>query len=145
MAQSPPEGVPHVAPYLLYEDAGAALDYLVRVFGFTETVRMPGPDGPVTHAEIRMGPGMVMLGHPGGDYQAPATIGANTTQLTYVYVDDVDAHYDRAKAAGATITREIADQFYGDRTYSAVDPEGHAWHFATHVRDVPAEEMREHM
>ena len=89
----------------------------------------------------RITPSWRALGSPGGDYRAPSDLGGRT-ELTYVYVDDVDAHYERSKAAGAHIERELADQFYGDRSYAAHDPEGHEWSFATHVHDPTAEEMR---
>jgi PhnB protein len=141
MAQNPPEGYARVTPYLLYRDADAAVDFLTSAFGFTETVRMRGEDGKTNHAELELGGGIVMLGSPGSDYKSPDDLGGRT-EITYVYVDDVDAHYERAKAAGAHIERELADQFYGDRTYGAHDPEGHAWSFATHVHDPTPEDMQ---
>jgi uncharacterized glyoxalase superfamily protein PhnB len=141
MVQNPPEGFPQITPYLLYEDVDAVVDWLVRVFGFTEEVRMKGPDGKANHAEVRMGDGVVMMGNPGTDYLNPKRRGG-ATQLVYVYVGDVDKHYEAARAAGATVIREPADQFYGDRTYGAEDPEGHRWSFAQHVRDVAPEAMR---
>jgi PhnB protein len=141
MVQNPPEGFPRITPYLLYEDLDAAVDWLIRVLGFDERVRMPGPDGKTMHAELAMGDGVVMMGSPGGDYQSPKRRGG-ATQLVYVYVDDVDAHCARAAAAGATILQEPADQRYGDRTYGVEDPEGHQWSLAQHVRDVTAEDMR---
>jgi len=140
MAQNPPEGFPRVTPYLLYEDVDAALDWLVEAFGFTEQVRMKGPDGKANHAEVGLADGVVMMGHPGPDYKNPKRRGGET-QLVYVYVDDVDKHFAVAKAAGARILSEPADQFYGDRTYGAEDPEGHQWSFAQHVRDVAPEDM----
>jgi uncharacterized glyoxalase superfamily protein PhnB len=141
MVQNPPEGFPQITPYLLYEDVDAAVDWLVNAFGFTEQVRMTGPDGKANHAEVRMGDGVVMMGNPGTDYLNPKRRGG-ATQLVYVYVDDVDKHYDAARAAGASIVSEPADQFYGDRTYGAEDPEGHRWSFAQHVRDVAPEAMQ---
>jgi PhnB protein len=141
MAQNPPQDFPRITPYLLYEDVDAAVDWLVSTFGFTEDVRMKGPDGRANHAEIRLGDGVVMLGNPGSTYRNPSHRGG-ATQLLYVYVDEVDKHYDAAKSSGAHILREPADQFYGDRTYAAEDPEGHHWSFAQHVRDVSAEEMQ---
>lgn len=140
MVQNPPEGFPQITPYLLYEDVDAALDFLTAVFGFTEDVRMKGPDGKANHAEVRLGWGVVMMGHPGPDYRNPKRRGG-ATQLVYVYVDDVDKHFAAAKMAGAKILDEPADQFYGDRTYGAEDPEGHQWSFAQHVRDVAPEDM----
>jgi PhnB protein len=142
MPQNPPEGYGRVTPYLLYEDSDAAVDFLTSAFGFTEKYRMTDDEGRVNHAEVVIGgDGVVMLGTPGSDYKNPRGLGGKTQQI-YVYVDDVDAHYERAKAAGAKITREPEDQFYGDRNYGVEDPEGHEWYFGTHVRDVSPEEMQ---
>jgi len=140
VVQNPPEGTPRIAPYLLYEEVDAMVDWLVDTFGFTETYRMPGPDGTTVHAEVRLGDGLVMMGNPGPDYRNPMRLGG-ATQLVYVFVDDVDAHYETAKSRGAVILRELADQFYGDRTYGAEDPEGHRWSFGQHIRDVAPEDM----
>lgn len=143
MPQNPPEGFPRITPYLLYEDVGAAVDWLVGTCGFTERMRMNGPDGKVNHAEVCLGDGVVMMGNPGPGYQNPKSRGG-ATQLIYVYVDDVGEHYEAARAAGARILREPADQFYGDRTYGAEDPEGHQWSFAQHVRDGSPEDVQQH-
>jgi PhnB protein len=144
MPQNPPEGYPRVMPYLFYEDAAGALDFLTSAFGFTEKVRMAGEDGQVNHAEIELDGGVVMFGVPGEGYKNPKKLGGKT-QNVYVYVDDVDAHFARAKSSGATILRDPEDQFYGDRSYGVEDPEGHEWYFATHVRDVSPEEMQQAM
>jgi PhnB protein len=141
MPQNPPEGYTRVTPYLYYKDSAAALDFLTTAFGFTEKVRMPDESGKVTHAEIALGDGVVMFGTPGEKYKNPKELGV-TTHSIYVYVDDVDAHYEHAKAAGVEIVREPEDQFYGDRSYVAADPEGHERYFATHVREVSPEEMQ---
>jgi PhnB protein len=140
MTQNPPEGFPRITPYLWYEDVDAALEWLVRAFGFTERARMAGPDGRALHAEVAMGDAVVLMGCPGGDYQNPRHRGG-ATQLVYVYVDDVDRHHLVAKEEGAHILTEPADQRYGDRTYSVEDREGHQWSFARHVRDVALEDM----
>ncbi len=129
-----------ITPYLFYADLDAAVDWLVTAFGFVESVRMPGPDGTAVHAEVRHGDGVVMMGCPGADYQNPRRRGG-ATQLVHVYVDDVDQHFASARAAGARILSEPTDQFYGDRTYGAEDPEGHQWSFAQHVRHVAPEDM----
>jgi uncharacterized glyoxalase superfamily protein PhnB len=119
-----------VTPYLLYEDAGAAIEWLEHAFGFREKDRIAGPEGEVAHAELDVGDGSrVFLGGPGGDYRSPKAVGR--TALVYVYVGDVDAHCARAREAGAEITEEPNDQRYGDRRYAAEDPEGHVWYFAT--------------
>ena len=141
MPKNPPENTPRITPYLLYEDVGAAIEWLTAAFGFSERMRLPGPDGTIGHAELELSDGLVMMGCPGPDYRNPKNVG-HTTQQLYVYVDDVDKHYEQAKSAGASITEEPADQFYGDRRYAAVDPEGHTWCFAQHIRDVAPEDMK---
>ncbi len=141
MPANPPENMPRLTPYLLYEDVAGALDWLAKTFGFRERMRLSGPDGTVNHAEMELAEGVVMMGCPGSDYRNPKRIG-HVTQELYVYVDDVDKHFDQAKRAGATIHEEPQDQFYGDRRYRAEDPEGHHWSFAQHVRDVAPEDMK---
>jgi PhnB protein len=133
--------MPRITPYLLYEDVATAIAWLTRAFGFSERLRIPGPDGKITHAELELADSVIMMGNPGPDYQNPKTSG-HVSQLVHVYVDDVDRHFDRAKGAGATILAEPEDQFYGDRRYGAEDLEGHQWHFAQHVRDVAPEDMK---
>jgi PhnB protein len=128
----PPEGYTSVQPYLYYENAGAAIDWLVEAFGFTERMRMANDEGVVEHAELDVGDSVVMLGQPGPDYQSPKTRGGGTAGV-HVYVDDVDAHFDRARNAGATIDTEPTDQPYGDRRYDAKDIEGHNWFFAQRI------------
>jgi PhnB protein len=119
-----------ISPYLLYEDGAAAIDFLTNAFGFEEVMRMEDDKGDVNHAELRFGEDTVMLGDPGDDYRNPRNAD-HSTALVHVYVDDVDAHFERAKAAGAEIVMEPTDQEYGDRRYDAKDPEGHFWSFAT--------------
>ena len=102
--------------------------------------RTAGPDG-VAHAEMALGDGRVLMGSPGGDYRNPKHLGGSTHQV-YVYVNDIDAHFARAEAAGADIIEPVEEQFYGDKCYGAADPEGHVWYFAEHVRDVSKEEMQ---
>ncbi len=131
---------PTIAPYLLYEDCDAALDFLARAFGFVETLRYTGPEGYVSHAEMTIGDdGIIYMGDPGGDYQGPAKLGART-QLVCVQVDDVDATFERAKAAGAEIVAEPADQAYGERSFRAYDPEGHSWSIGQPIADVAPED-----
>jgi uncharacterized glyoxalase superfamily protein PhnB len=141
MPENPPENMPRITPYLLYEDVAGALDWLAKAFGFRERMRMPGPDGKISHAEMEHAGGVIMMGCPGPEYQNPKRLG-HVTQSLYVNVDDVDKHFEHAKQAGATIVREPQDQFYGDRNYGAADPEGHHWYFAQHIRDVALEEIK---
>jgi uncharacterized glyoxalase superfamily protein PhnB len=127
-----------VTPYLLYEDAAAAIDWLCEVFGFEERLRFTDDAGIVTHAELTLGAGEVFLGHPGEGYRNPSALGA-FTHLVHVYVDDVDAHHARAVAGGAAIHLGPHDTPYGDRRYDTEDLEGHRWSFAQVLRE-PAPE-----
>lgn len=140
MATNQPEKTQRITPYLYYEDVAGALDFLSRAFGLSEGSRMAGADGKVMHAHVTLGDGVIMMGHPGPDYKNPRQLG-HATQSLYVVVDDVDKHFEHAKAAGAKIIEEPEDQLYGDRRYGAEDPEGHRWYFAQHIRDVSPEEM----
>lgn len=128
-----------ITPYLLYEDCAAALDWLARAFGFEEELRHVSPDGNVWHASGRIGGGEIMMGDPGDHYRSPKRLGQETVGI-YVIVADVGAHFERAKAAGAEIREEPADQPYGHRRYTAVDAEGHHWYFASVIREVAPEE-----
>jgi uncharacterized glyoxalase superfamily protein PhnB len=118
-----------VIPYPLYEDGPAAIEFLTEAFGFRETMRTGG-DGAGFHAELETSPdgGLIYLGQPADEFRNPAVVGK--TCLVYVAVDDVDGHYARAKAAGARIVAEPADQSYGHRHYGCADPQGHEWWFA---------------
>lgn len=127
-----PDNMPAVTPYLYYEDVASALEWLARVFGFRERMRMPGANGKITHAEMECGDGVVMMGHPGPDYKNPKRLG-EATSSQYVYVADVDGHYAHAKDAGAKIIAEPRDEPYGDRTYGTQDLEGQPWYFAQHL------------
>jgi uncharacterized glyoxalase superfamily protein PhnB len=128
-----------IIPALRYRDAAAAVDWLCRAFGFERHLVVEGEDGGVQHAQLSFGPGksgMVMLG-PGqaGPYDKllrdPKEIGG-VTQGPYIIVDDVDAHHDRARAAGAEILLPPEDQDYGGRLYTCRDPEGHVWNFGSY-------------
>jgi len=135
---NPPPGYPRVAPYLLYEDPGAALAWLEEAFGFRERFRNVGPDGWIDHAEIEIGDGLVMLAKPGADYRSPHRLGA-ATSLVHVYVDDIHGHFERAKAAGATVRDEPTEKPYGTIQYSVADPEGHLWLISEQIREPDAE------
>jgi uncharacterized glyoxalase superfamily protein PhnB len=122
-----PETYPQVIPYLVVDDAGALMDFVLKVFDGVEAERVRGPDGHVQHGEVRIGASMVMTGRA----RAPA---ARTTSMVYVYVPDVDATYARALASGATSVQAPADQHYGDRSGGVRDPWGNQWWMATHLR-----------
>ena len=129
---------PTFYPVLSYRDAQAALDWLREAFGFEQLFATPGPDGSVAHAELGLGSGIVMLHTARGGASLPADR-RDEAQSVYVAVADPDAHCERARAAGAEITRELEDTGYGSREYSARDPEGHHWHFGTY-RPAPGKE-----
>jgi PhnB protein len=135
-----PKGrAPVIIPYVLYEDVPAAIDFLERAFGFKEVLRFAGDDGVVSHAEARLGDSVLLMGHPGPAYRNPRNSGVEHCMLV-ADVDDVDAHYERAKAAGATILSEPREEAYGDYMYRAEDLEGFRWQFGTRVKDVAPED-----
>lgn len=120
---------PQVVPYLLYEDAGAAMDWLVIVFGFTERVRDQHSDGNVRHGELQLdNGGVIMVGSPGTDFRGPAKLG-RVTQLLCITITDVLAHRERAQAAGADVS-EISIRANRARSYTVDDLEGHRWYFS---------------
>lgn len=129
-------------PALCYKDASAALDWLEKAFGFERVMVITDHDGHLAHAEMRFEDGVIMVGSEWTDYTAsPCSISGKNTQNIHVQLDEeVDPHCARAKAAGAEIVRPLEDQFYGDRTYSARDPEGHVWTFSQTKRDVSKSE-----
>jgi uncharacterized glyoxalase superfamily protein PhnB len=125
---------PNIFPAVRYRDAATALDWLKRAFGFREKVVHRGQDGTIQHAELQLGAGVVMF----GQYSEEGWMGGHapdalaSTLSLYIVVDDPDAHYERARGAGAQIVRELVDQDYGSREYSARDPEGNLWSFGTY-------------
>lgn len=133
MSQSPSPTTQVFYPALSYRDAPAAIEWLERAFGFETTMNTPGPDGTIAHAELSFGGGIIMLG-TAVDNRGKRTSGGvhPVNKGIYVYVKDPDAHYTRAKAAGAEIERELNDTDYGSREYSARDPERHVWSFGTY-------------
>jgi PhnB protein len=145
MATSPiPEGYHTATPYLAIDGAADALEYYKKAFGAKERIRMEAPGGKIGHAEIEIGDSIVMVADtfPQSSTKAPSELGG-TTAGVFLYVEDVDAVVKQAVDAGATVTMEVADQFWGDRFGSIKDPFGHSWSIATHVEDVPEEEMAE--
>jgi len=118
-----------ITPYLLYQDAAAAVDWLAKAFGLTPDEVLKGPDGRVSHVSMTFGKSLLMFGSPGPDFKGPRAIGHWTANL-YVDVADVEKHYARATKAGATIIEEPRDTPYGARRYGAEDLEGHRWYFA---------------
>ena len=142
MVKPIPEGYPQVTPYLCIDGAGAAIDFYRDVFGATERMRMPAPDDTIGHAEVQIGDSVIMLSDefPDMGMRGPRTLGGTPVTLS-VYVDDVDTVFDRAVSAGATTLRPVEDQFYGDRSGQFEDPFGHRWSVASHIEDVPPDEM----
>src|SRR3954451_2475642 len=143
MAVKPiPDGYPRVMPYLSIDGASDAIEFYKTVFGAEERVRMDAPGGKIRHAEIAIGDSIVMLADAWPDMgnKTPQQLGG-TPVTVMVYVEDVDDCYQRAVDAGASPDRKVENQFYGDRAGSFTDPFGHVWHIASHVEDVPEEEM----
>ncbi|HEX6498206.1 MAG TPA: VOC family protein [Micromonosporaceae bacterium] len=137
-----------VTPCLVVRDAAKALDFYADVFGATERIRFPGPDGTVVHAEIQIGDSVVMVEgeDPRRGTSAPPEGGlGGSPTFQFIYVDDVDAVTARAVELGATLKRAPEDQFYGDRDAFVVDPFGHGWTIATHVEDVSPDELTRRM
>jgi uncharacterized glyoxalase superfamily protein PhnB len=127
-----------VVPVLVYEDPGQAVDWLCRTFGFKERLRAAGPGG-VVHAQLDIGDGgAVMLGRQGAEFRAPRP--NEVSQFVVVHVDDVDAHFERARQAGAHILKDPSNMPFGERQYSVDDPEGHRWTFSQSVADVVPEQ-----
>jgi len=137
-----PEGYHSITPYLYERNAAAAIDFYKEVFGAVEVLRMPGPGGKIMHAEVNIGDSRVMLAdeNPQMNALGPLSVGGCGSSF-YVYVEDVDSVVKKAEAAGATLTRSVKDQFYGDRSGSFTDPFGYSWSVATHIEDVSAEEV----
>jgi PhnB protein len=137
-----PEGYPQVTPYLHVDGADAAIEFYGKVFGAKERMRMPGPGGKVGHAELEIGESLIMLADPFPEMgvQGPKEIGGTPVMIS-VYVEDVDSAFEAAVEAGADVLRPVENQFYGDRTGQFEDPFGHRWSVATHVEDVPPDEM----
>lgn len=142
-ARKIPTGYHSVTPYLVVRGAAEAIAFYQRAFGAQEKLRLSSPDGKIGHAEIEIGDSRVMLAdeHPDWGALGPLSIGGTPTSLM-VYVEDVDAVFARAVAAGAKEVRPVQDQFYGDRSGFLEDPFGHRWSIATHIEDVPQAEVQ---
>ena len=143
---NPPKGYHTVTPYMIVRGAVAALDFYARAFGAEKTMQLDMPDDTIAHAEMRIGDSIVMLSEENEAWAAkgPLTLGGSPMFLM-IYVEDVDAAFARAIAAGATEVRPVVDQFYGDRSGTLKDPFGHQWTLATHLEDVSAEEGQRRM
>jgi PhnB protein len=139
-----PDGYEGLIPSLIVDGAAEAIEFYKRAFGATERMRMPMPDGNVAHAELEIGGALFMIADPfpQSSLKPPKELGG-TTMGVFLYVEDVDAAVQRAVDAGATVTMPVEDQFWGDRYGTIADPFGHEWEIATHVEDVPPEEMEE--
>ena len=143
MVDAIPDNYPQISPYLHVDGAAEAIAFYERVFGATERMRMPDPSGKIGHAELQLGDSVIMLAdeYPDMGIRGPSAYGGSPVTIS-VYVEDVDDVYQRALDAGAKTVRDLEDQFYGDRTAQFEDPFGHRWGIATHVEDVPPEELK---
>ena len=141
-----PKGYHAVTPYLVVNDAKGALDFYRRAFGAKEIMRMDGPGGKISHAELKIGDSMLMLSDemPGSGCRAPSSLGGSTVNI-FLYVENVDTVFHQAVSAGAKVDAAPADMFWGDRYGKLVDPFGHSWSLATHKEDVAPAEMSKRM
>lgn len=146
MVKPIPDGYHTVTPYLIVKGAADALDFYKKAFGAEEIVRLPGPDGRVMHAEMRIGDSMVMLGEEALEvgFKSPQELGGSGVSI-HLYVADADAAFARAVKAGAEVQMPLADMFWGDRHGRLSDPFGYVWAISTHKEDVPPEEMSARM
>jgi PhnB protein len=147
MAVNPiPEGYHTLTPYLTVKDAARAIEFYKKAFGAQERGVMKGPDGKVMHAELKIGDSIVMLADEFPEYGSlsPQSSGGAGMGL-HIYVDGVDAAFDRAVKAGAQVEMPVSDQFWGDRYGKLKDPFGHKWSIATHTKDMSADEMKRNM
>lgn len=142
MAIPVPEGMHTVTPHLAVRGASKAIEFYKRAFGAQEVLRMPGPGDSVMHAEVRIGDSVVFVADefPGSPVQSPPSL-RGTTAVLNLYVPDVDALFNQAVGAGAKVVMPVGDQFWGDRYGQVADPYGHVWAIASHVEDVPPDEM----
>ncbi len=139
-----PEGMHSVTPHLVCADAANAIDFYRRAFGAVEAARLPGLSGKLMHAMIRIGDSAVMLVDEMPEFGSLGPAALHGTPVTlHLYVEDADAVFARAVEAGATVKMPLADMFWGDRYGIVIDPFGHQWSIATHIRDVGREEMRQ--
>ena len=141
--KSIPDGYHTATPYLIVRGAAQALDFYQAAFGATELYRLPDPSGRIGHAEIQIGDSRLMLADefPEMGVRGPQSLNGTSVSIL-LYVEDVDARFQQAITAGATVTRPLKDQFYGDRSGTMTDPFGHQWTIATHKEDVSPEEMQ---
>ena len=142
-----PEGYHSITPYLVCKGAAKAIEFYTKAFGAAEMVRMPGPEGRIMHAEVKIGDSMVMLADENPDRGAVApTPGSLARSMSIMfYTDDVDATFKRALDLGASSIQTPTDMFWGDRMANLMDPFGHQWAIATHKEDVTPDEMEKRM
>lgn len=142
-AKAIPEGYHTATPYLIVKGAGQAIEFYKKVFGATEIMRFPMPDGRVGHAEIKIGNSFLMMAdeHPEMGYVGPKTLGGTSVSIM-LYVEDADATFNRAVSAGAKAEQKMEDKFYGDRSGTVMDPFGHRWTISTHKEDISMGEMQ---
>lgn len=139
---NPPVGVPRVLAHLIYDDVGAAIDWLTEVFGFQErtSIRHTDPDGTISRTQMEVVDSLITLGRPSVHGGSPRT---GVSSMLYVYVDNVDEHYEHTSDHGAPIIAELRTQPWGDRCYQTADPQGHQWTFGQHMADTAPDDCNE--
>jgi PhnB protein len=147
MAVKPiPEGYHTLTPFLTVRDAVRAIEFYKQAFGAQERGVMKGPDGKVMHAELKIGDSVIMLSDEWPEYGALSPLSSGGAGMgLHIYVDGVDAAFDRAVQAGARVDMPVSDQFWGDRYGKLTDPFGHKWSIATHTKDLSMDEMKRNM
>ena len=141
-----PDGYHSVTPYLICKNAAAAIEFYKQAFGATELYRLDGPGGSVAHAEVKIGDSRVMVSDEWPDFGALGPEARGGTPVGFcLYVEDCDAAFDRAVAAGGRVEKPVQDQFYGDRSGTVIDPAGHKWTISTHIEDVKPEDLHRRM
>jgi PhnB protein len=141
-----PDGYHTITPHLTVRDAARAVEFYKEAFGATERGAMKGPDGKIMHAELMIGDSIIMLADEFPEFGglSPLSTGGSSTSL-HIYLDGVDAAFDRAVKAGAEVEMPVTDQFWGDRYGTLKDPFGHKWSIATHTKDMSADDMKRSM
>jgi len=136
-----PDGYHSITPYLTVDNAKEAIDFYKRAFDAKETVRMDGPDGKISHAELKIGDSMLMVSDAMRGARSPRALNGTPVNI-FLYVEDVDTVFNRARSAGAKVDMPLDDMFWGDQYGKLTDPFGHSWSVATHKEDVAAAEMK---
>jgi len=137
-----PEGYHSISPSLTCKNAASAIDFYKSVFGATEIMRMPGPEGKIMHAELKIGDSIIFINDEFPGMAAAPAPGVTPSTYLFLYTEDVDSVYNRAVSLGSKVTMPLDNMFWGDRYGKVMDPFGHQWGVAQHVEDVAPDDMK---